>query len=384
MDSLERVKRTIEFGRPDRYPIMHAVLPAAWMRYGEKLYSILRKYPTYLHREAVEKTGGTGKWRPAAAGYEMSEELMERFVLEDDFVFVEPRTFQYGKPGRSGYQSDEWGCIWRKEDPGLVGQVVVHPLAKIVEEGLDDKALEAYNFPDGSAYWRYDYPFLKAQEQFAYESRKYFLAYIGNLFELMQWLVGFENLMIAFHERPTFVFKLIDKIVEYSLETLREFAKYNIQGVSMNDDWGTQRSLMIDPNMWRKYFKPAYKTIFQEAKERGLHVHFHTDGNTIEIIEDLIEIGVDVINPQLSAIDLERLSKIVKGRVCIRTDIDRQYILPQASRTEVREYVKHVIELLGTKDGGLILCGEINQDAKLENVEEMYRSFEEYGYLREE
>ena len=113
----------------------------------------------------------------------------------------------------------------------------------------------------------------------------------------------------------------------------------------------------------------------------NLHSFFHTDGNTIEIIEDLIEIGVDVINPQLSAMDMEKLSDICKGRVCIRTDIDRQHILPYGSKMETREHIKKIIKLFGTKKGGLILSGEINSDTKLENIQEMYESFEHFGIL---
>ena len=73
------------------------------------------------------------------------------------------------------------------------------------------------------------------------------------------------------------------------------------------------------------------------------------------------------------------MSYLCKGRVCIRTDIDRQYLLPYGSTEEVRKYIIKIVDLFGIDNGGLIFCGEINSDAKLENIEEMYKCFEEYG-----
>ncbi len=375
MDSLDRVVRTIKFKCPDRFPIMHAVLPAAWMKYGTRLYSILKGYPTYVSKKFKARE------EQASAGYEISEEFAREFNLYDDFVFIEPRTYQYGKLFQKGFQSDEWGCIWEKKDPGIVGQVVYHPLANSIINCFDEEVLSNYKFPDSDEMWRFDICLLKERKEYSKASAKYFLAYIGNLFELLQWLFGFENLLIGIKKGSKKIFKVMDKIINYNIKTMDIFSNYGIHGILMDDDWGTQRALMISPKIWRRYFKPAYKKIINEAKKRKLHFHFHTDGNVIEIIEDLIEIGVDVINPQLSAVNIEKLSNICKDKVCIITDIDKQYILPYASTIEVIDYVKKVIELFGTDKGGLILRGEINSDSKLENIKEMYESFEEFGKI---
>jgi len=375
MNSLDRVNKTIEFKNPDRYPIMHSVLPAAWIKNGDELYSIVKGYPTYLKEDnRFLKTSGS------SAGYESNIELMKKYILNDDFIFTEPRTFQFGKVGKTGYQSDEWGCIWEKRDPGIVGQVVYHPLGKRISNlDLEKDMIDDYNFPDPHALWRFDVPSLKEASRAS--KNKYFLAYIGNLFELLQWLFGYENLLIYLYEKSDLIMKVIDIIIEYNFKTLENLLPYNIHGVVMHDDWGTQKALMINPKMWRKFFKPVYKEIIAKAKECGLHFHFHTDGNTMEIMKDFIEIGIDVLNPQFSSIDLKEVSSICKGNICIRTDIDRQYILPSASEDEVEEYVKKVIKLFGIKSGGLILSGEINSDSNLRNVKRMYHCFEKYGLL---
>ena len=379
MNSVERVTKTIEFGSPDRFPIMHAVLPAAWLKYKDSLHSILKKYPSYLNNGL--KNGDLTKSGQASAGYDTGEEIARQYVIEDDFIFIGPRSYQYGPNAQKGFQSDEWGCIWEKEDPGIAGQVIYHPLSGYINNETNRDSINNYNFPDPDALWRYDVPFLTKQKEYSKKHGKYFLAYLGNLFELLQWLFGFENLMTGFYTEKKKIYKILKKITNFNIRTMKNLSKYNIKGVIMNDDWGTQNSLMINPDTWREFFKPAYKEIISESKNLNLHSFFHTDGNTIEIIEDLIEIGVDVINPQLSAMDMEKLSDICKGRVCMRTDIDRQHILPYGSKIEVRGYVRRVIELFGTKKGGLILSGEINSDTNLENIEEMYKSFEKYGVL---
>lgn len=158
--------------------------------------------------------------------------------------------------------------------------------------------------------------------------------------------------------------------------------EYDIDGISFMDDWGTQRQLMINPKQWRKLFKPAYQKIIDLVHQAGKFFYFHSDGNIMEIISDLIEIGVDVLNPQFSCMDLDELGRKCGGKICISSDIDRQYILPRGSVEEVKRYVKRVIEILGSHNGGLIGRGEIGPDVPLANVEAMFEAFSEWGSYR--
>ncbi|MGC8716507.1 MAG: uroporphyrinogen decarboxylase family protein [bacterium] len=369
MTSRERVIRAIEFKGIDRIPIMHAVLPAAWYKYGEELANILSRYPKDIV-SSLDKMDVSR--RPASAGYKYSEDLSKKWTFEDDFIYLEPRSFQYGTPGEAGDSTDEWGCTWRKIDPGIVGQVIKSPL-----EDWDN--LDSYRFPDALAYWRFNIPEIERTIEYAQRKGKYIIAYSGNLFELLQWIRDYVPLMMDIMEDRERVRFLIEKIVDYNLKTLGFWLRYPVDGILFQDDWGTQRQLIINPKIWRELFKPYYKELFEAVHRAGHHVHFHTDGYTIDIIPDLIEIGVDVLNPQFSAMNLDALAKIVAGKICIRSDIDRQYILTKALPEEVELYVKRVIDLFGSKEGGFIGMGEINSDSKLENVEAMYEAFEKYG-----
>lgn len=121
LSSRERVKRAVEFRGIDRIPLMHAVLPAAWYGFGEKLNQILEKYPKDL-----SKKGKGGK--SATVGYKYTQELVESIAINDDFGYIEGRNFQYGEVGKKGDVMDEWGCMWQRIDPGITGEVVRHPL----------------------------------------------------------------------------------------------------------------------------------------------------------------------------------------------------------------------------------------------------------------
>ena len=135
---------------------------------------------------------------------------------------------------------------------------------------------------------------------------------------------------------------------------------------------------MIAPDLWRRFFKPAYKAMFDRVTGAGRDVWFHSDGNIIEILPDLLEIGVKVINCQANVIGLDRLKRDFAGRVCFRTDLDRQRVVPFGTPDEVYRHVRSVFDQLGTDRGGIVACGEIGPDVPLENIRAMYGAFAEY------
>jgi len=236
-----------------------------------------------------------------------------------------------------------------------------------------------YRFPDPKALWRWDKTALTTKIEESRRFKKYIIGKAGNLFEKIQWLRGFSNTMIDIAENRFRIKLLCEKITEYILATVDELAKLKVDGIIITDDWGTQEGLMISPVLWREIFKPYYKIIFNRIHQNSIDVHFHTDGNTTDIIPDLIEIGVNVLNPQISALNLEELGKLVRHNICIRTDIDRQYMLIRATSGEMDQYVKKVLNLMGSEKGGIIGCGELNSYCSLIAVEAMYKAFEKYG-----
>ena len=333
MTSRERVKRAIKFQRPDRVPMIHAYLPAAADKLGNRLQEVLEKYPSDYGSAALGGYSG-----------------------DDHIKMVDGDT-------------DVWGCRWSNLQEGIVGQVTGHPLA-------DWDAFKSYVPPDPAEYLPQDE---KSEETRRPEPDKYVVVFGGNLFERMQWLRGYENLMFDLALSEPRLLDLRDMIVEHNVKAVEILSRRDIDAIEFLDDWGTQRQLMIRPELWREQFKPAYRTMFSAVRDRGLDLHFHTDGYTVDIIEDLSDVGADVLNVQLSSMDVDELSRRFRGRICFRTDLDRQYVLPRGTPDEVDQHVKLTIESLNTPEGGLIGCGEIGPDVPIENVEAMFAAFWKYG-----
>lgn len=333
MTSRERVIAAIEFQGPDRVPFHHAVFPGALWRHGQRLVELLERYP-------------------------------------DDFgnrrFSIPPRPKE---EGTFETYTDEWGSLWVRK-PGYTTGEVKRP------------ALE-----DWGRWKGYQFPPLPPEERFeALKARLasperdwYAFGSGGTLFERLQFLRGTENLLMDLAEDREELHELADRIVEWNLRHIVLYLKAGVDGIYFADDWGAQDRLLIHPQRWREFFKPRYRRMFEVVKDAGKHIFFHTDGWTVDIWDDFIELGVDVLNPQHPIIPRPLLEEKLAGRVCIRSDLDRQHILPRGTPEEVREHVKETIALFGRFNGGLILHGEVGPDVPLENAEAMYRAFAELG-----
>jgi uroporphyrinogen decarboxylase len=187
-------------------------------------------------------------------------------------------------------------------------------------------------------------------------------------------LFGMEEAMVRMLTQPKVFEAVLDHIFEYTVEFCKRLL--NACGDSMpifclGDDFATQRGLMISPDLWRKFLKPRYAKLFEIGKSRGKFVWFHACGNIIDVLPDLIDIGVDVWETvQLHTLPMsaETLKKEYGKHITFFGGINTQR-LPFAKPDEVRDEVIRCIEILG-KDGGYI-CGpdhHIKPDVSAENT----------------
>ncbi len=338
MESRERVVRAIKFQKPDRPPISHAILPSAQYKYGEKLSEIINSFH--------EDFG----WH----------------LLPDLPIENLPPLYKLGR------HSDDWGTGWYVTVEGRCGIPVVYP----IKPDLSD--YNSFRWPEifsaGVPKYRLYSGHMSGQSDEYYARGAWII-----FFEQMQQLVGFENLLVALTLQTPEVYRLRDDLLEFNLKWLDKWLQNDYQGIHFADDWGSQDNLLIPPALWRAFFKPVYKEMFSKVKNRGLDVWFHSDGNILEIMPDIIELGVDVLNCQASVMDMNKLKKYA-GEIAFRTDIDRQQVLPFVSPREVKEYVFKLFHNLGTPDGGIIACGEISEDVPLENIRAMYEAFTEFKW----
>jgi len=334
MNCRERVLRAIEFDGPDRVPHMHSYRFATLEKHGKDFRELLEKYPS-------------------------------------DFWHVVPTGDTLEGMGR-GSRTDEWGITWVKVQMGYMGQPKGHPL-----ESWDD--LDSFEVPDpdpgSSVYLRHH----GGESMTAASGEKYVCMFGGNLFERLQWLRGMRNVFLDLKSNRAKIRRLADMIVDYNMELSRIWCERGADAIVFSDDWGSQTGLMIRPSLWREFFKPRYRLLFRGVRRMGVKVHFHSDGYIMDIVDDLIGLGLDVLNPQLNVHDMGAMSEVCGGRICIRGGLDRQFILPRGGVLDVRGHVREVIGTFAGYDGGWIACGELGPDVPLANCGEMMNDFYRYG-----
>lgn len=337
MNCRERVLRAIHFQKPDRPPISHAILPSAQYHYGDALKAITDTVPEDF-------------------GWSLLPDLPPEKL---------PPMY------KEGINRDEFGTVWHVSMQGRCGIPVGFPIAENWETYRD---FTWPTFGAGAPKFR-----LYSGHMSGASGDYYARAGWITFFEQIQQLHGFEATMMDLAQDRPEIYRLRDDLLRFNLDWLDRWLAQDYQGLHFADDWGSQTSLLISPAKWRSFFKPVYAAMFSKVKKAGLHVWFHSDGNIVQILPDLLELGVDVLNCQASVIGLDKL-KPYAGKVCFRTDIDRQHVLPYVSPAEVKRHIHQLFETIGTPEGGIIACGEIIEDVPLANIEAMYEAFLEFRY----
>jgi len=243
---------------------------------------------------------------------------------------------------------DDWGVGWRST--GRVrGHAEVHPLTNL-------SALEEYEFPEALK------PELWAAGSLIAESASAAGKYVVGPdpvkgIERLRGLVGFENLMMALYTDRERVGALLGRLADMTIEVVRTYAeKSTVHGFMTWEDWGLQTSLQINPQVWREVFKPHYARIVEAAHAGGMHYLLHCCGYIVDIIPDLIDIGVDVLQlDQPRLMGHERLASLFGGQICFWNCVDIQWSpRPEVTHEDIRQDVKEMVERFGPFGGGLI------------------------------
>jgi len=331
----ENFLRTVEFRNPEWIPVSVNLPNAVWKKYREELEDIVLRHPILFE------------------GYRKGSKNFDEISLDHH--------------EKGGYYRDEWGCIWYNLQEGTEGQVVGHPLA-------DWKALATFQPPDPLAGIDWD----KVKEKVSEDRQKGLVTegFGGRFFDRLHFLRGFENLMIDFASDPPELSRLIELVLEHDMKLINKWLEIGVDVMNFHSDIGTQRGLMISPKIFRKYIKPAYKKMFMTCRKAGTHVFYSSDGCLLEIVDDLIECGVSIHDPQLRANTLEGIAKAYKGKLCAKVDLDEQ-MFAFCKPADIRKQVKEVVKKLYSPQGGLMIYGEPSPDVPLENIEALCSALEE-------
>jgi len=267
--------------------------------------------------------------------------------------------------------TDEWGICWAHAYGGVGATPVDHPLK-------DWSQLEDYiarRMPDAYAPGR-----LRDAERVIdmHRDTTYCVGIIHlALFERMHALRGMEQLFTDFYTNEAEVLRLDEALTEYLIRLVRCWSKIGADALLFTDDWGTQTSMMIAVEMWRRFFEKPYRRVFEEVHRFGMDVIFHSCGNITDIAAHLIDVGVDVIDPiQPGAMDPREVARRFGGRVAFSGGIDDQRLVSHTPQ-QVRDEVRRMIDTLGRPFGNAYLVGPANvmtPEIPLENVRALFEA----------
>jgi len=331
MTSRELVNKSIEFDSPSRIPRHVWLLPWAEKKYPDIVARLKRDY---------------------------SDDIIS---APAEYKVPVPET---GDKYSKGSYIDEWGCVFSNEQDGIIG---------IVKKPLISDWEEVYAFHPPSSLLELD---KETVNRFCRATDKYVLSgSIPRPFERFQFIRTMEQALMDLMLQPPELSVLLDRIHSFYCKDIENWAATEVDAVAFMDDWGTQNALLASPEIFRRFFKPMYKEYADIAHSYGKKIFMHSDGFILDIIEDLIDVGIDALNSQVFCMGLQKLGKRFKGRLTFWGEIDRQYILSEGTEADVSKAVKSFYEAL-YQEGGVIAQCEFGLEAKPENILTVFKTFD--------
>ncbi len=348
----ERVQTALAHQRPDRPPMQISFTP----EFATRLRVELGIAPGALHNPH----GGGNTY------------VLER-ALDEDLLLTSVGWANsyygagYDRPGAR--YTDEWGVGWRSMPyttpfgTGYYTEMVEHPLA-------DDAALDTYVPPDPHRPELYH----EAERVVRTFGGEYWIVGVTvcTVFETAWALRGYARTLADFAENPELLERLFEIPFSYHLAAAKHLVETGVDMIWVGDDVGGQSGMVISPAAWRRHLKPRLARFIAELKalRPGLVVAYHSDGNITPIIPELIDIGLDVLNPiQPACMDPAELKRRYGRQLAFWGSIDEQRTMPFGTPAEVRAEALQRIAAVGY-DGGLILgpTHHVQLDTPMENL----------------
>jgi uroporphyrinogen decarboxylase len=288
--------------------------------------------------------------------------IVASFYMSDDEEYVDP-----------------WGITWRQvsyaEGGGKYTEIARHPLAG------DDARLQSYHTPDPEEPEQY--------REIASVIRRYGKSHcivggiLGSVFEGPWYLRGMSQLLQDMLMNKDYAHHLMDLVLNFHMGAGLKLIGMGCDMLLAGDDVGTQDRMLISPELWREFVKPRYGRLFDQYRRANpdIRIATHICGFIEPIIDDLVEVGVDVLNPvQPLAMSPDGLKRRFGSRISFWGGVDDQRVLPFGSAEEVSREVQLRLRQLAP-GGGYILCSSHNIQAAtpLDNVMAYYDAYRKHG-----
>ncbi len=375
LTSRERVSLALNHEEPDRVPIAFGAEGATSM--------LVPAYENLKQHLGIDSK--TRLFDRAFQYARIDEEVMAYFQadLRPLVCPVSARCAPVDGPGDSF--TDLWGITYQRLPGGYYYDMISQPL----QGALTPKDVEEYPWPDPEM--MLDLSGLADRARQLRREGQYAIVGIpggpSSIFELAYCLRGMPEFMMDLAGNPEMAHALFRRLTDLAKATtaqfLREVGDY-IDIFRLGDDLGMQTGPFISPRMYREMVKPYMREYYSLIHNlTDAHLYLHSCGSVYRLIEDLIEIGVDVLNPvQVSARDMDprRLKREFGDRLCFCGGIDTQRVLPRGTLEEVREEVRRRIGELAPGGGYLLAAVHaIQPDVPPENVCAMFEAALSHG-----
>jgi uroporphyrinogen decarboxylase len=353
----ERIQAALAHERPDRCPFQASFTP----EFARRLRADLEARGS-IPKAAESRTEASGH-NPHGRGnaYDLERAIGEDMLLTS--VGWANSYYQAEEP-----YTDEWGIRWEAEEyetpfgPGRYTEMRVHPLA-------DASALGRYAPPDPNRPGLY----VEAERAIRDFGKDYWIVGVAvtTIWETAWALRGLERLLFDLLDDPDLADRILDIPYRYHRTAARRLTELGVDMIWLGDDVGGQKGMIISPAQWRRFLKPRLASIIAEIKaaNAACKIAYHSDGDIAPIIPELIEIGVDVLNPiQPACMDPAVLKTKYGDRLSFWGSIDEQRTLPFGAPADVVREVNERLATIG-RGGGLIIgpTHHVQLDTPMEN-----------------
>lgn len=362
MTSRERVRRALTFRAPDRAPRDLWVQAAVQMWRRADLDGVLERYAGDFQRAPL-RWGASRQARILTV--ESTPPGSDVDVATGVGVGAEEFRSHFAARCLTGTFRDEWGSDWRALEPGVTGEVTRPSICEWSDIAGYEPPYEILDgldvTPSHEAYGRSD---------------RFVIAHSAvQPFQRLMFMRRLDQLMLDIGLQEPHLERLLALIHEYNRRELSLLVKASADAIAFKDDWGTQTSLLISPQAWRRLFKPLYAEYCAIIHAAGKFAFFHSDGCIEAIYPDLIEVGIDAINSQLFTMNIEKLATLAKGRITLWGEIDRQHVLAHGRPQDARRAVQRVRRAFDDGQGGLIAQCVFGRDTPRAAVEAVFEAW---------
>lgn len=346
-DYTENFRRAVRFESPTCIPVNFAINDSCWHHYPKEALWDLMEAHKYLFPDFVRPPKD---WMPEYSP-----------VAQKDAPYTDPM-----------------GCTWVTSDNGITGTVKDHPLADWSAFGTswrmpdpnETDGLTPVNWSEREAQWEE----AKRSGNGLHLSLRH-----GHTFLQLCDLRGYENLIFDMVDEEPMLQKLIEQLQDFNINLIKRFVKCGCDSIGYPEDLGMQVGPMLSPDFFRQYIKPSYAALMSPAREAGIPIRMHSDGDIRSLADDLIESGVEVVNLQDLVNGVDWIAERFRGKTCVELDIDRQSITPRGTAKEIDAFIKEEIEKIAVKEGGLCLVYGLYPEVPLENVAALMDALEKHA-----